>query len=156
MAGAARRGRPAPARPGRRPGSRHVAGRGMAEAAELRRQVAQYMDAGGFLAWSAAKGRYVILGAGRDAPGLAPCPECGAGQITVVRSRSTGKRFLGCTNYYGGCRASAPLLQRARVRALRRACAECGWPEVMFRYSSRQKWSRQCPNPRCPSRAPRP
>ena len=87
----------------------------------LRREIAQYMDRDGFVAFSA--GKYSILGTGTPAGGLVPCPACGAGQLRVVRSPGTGKRFMGCTNFYGGCTASSPLYQRARLRGTKTPCA---------------------------------
>ncbi|MDA7953720.1 MAG: hypothetical protein MPJ05_07920 [Nitrosopumilus sp.] len=117
----------------------------------LRREIAQYMDRDGFVAFSA--GKYSILGTGTPAGGLVPCPACGAGQLRVVRSPGTGKRFMGCTNFYGGCTASSPLYQRARLRGTKTPCASCGWPEVIYRYARTQKWSRKCSNISCPRSA---
>ena len=116
----------------------------------------QYYDAGGFLSWSAAAKKFVILGTNEPKGGLVPCPECGLGQLMVVRSKATRKRFIGCSNYYSGCGASSPLLQRARLRALKQPCPSCAWPMVIFRYTRNQKWTRQCSNVRCPTRAPPP
>ena len=145
-----RRGR---ARGAAKPRARHTAGSGKAAAESLRAEIRQYYDASGFLSWSAAAKRFIILGTNEPKGGLVPCPECGLGQLMVVRSRATGKRFVGCSNYYSGCGASSPLLQRARLRALKQPCASCGWPMVIFRYSRNQKWTRQCSNMRCPTRA---
>ena len=136
----------------RRPAQRSLAASTAGAADAFRREIRQYYDANGFLSWSAAKKKYVILGTNEPKNGLAPCPECGLGQLMVVRSKKTGKRFMGCSNYYSGCEASAPLLQRARLRALKSACAECRWPMVIFRYTRNQSWTRQCSNHRCPTR----
>ena len=122
------------------------------EAETLRRQLVQYMDSGGYVSWSAKKRRYMILGTSFTEGGLVPCPSCGIGQLLVIKSPRTGKRFMGCSNFYGGCDASSPLLQRARLRATKKACGTCAWPEVIFRYSSKQKWTRQCSNIACPTR----
>ena len=53
----------------------------------------------------------------------------------VIRSRTTRKRFMGCSNFYGGCKASSPLLQKAKLRATKSPCEVCKWPMVIFRYS---------------------
>lgn len=119
----------------------------------LKREVAQYFDAGGYLSYSARKKRFVVLGTNSPADGLTECPECRLGRLLVVRSPTTGKRFMGCSNYRGGCTASSPLLQKARLRTTRRVCDECGWPVVIFRYSRGQSWTRQCSNIRCSTRA---
>ncbi len=133
--------------------SRHIIRASKGRVETLRREIVQYYDANGFLSWSAAKRRYVILGTNEPAGGLAPCPECGVGQLMVIRSGKTRKRFMGCSNYYGGCKASSPLLQKAKLRALKRTCEACRWPLIMFRYSRRQKWTHQCSNHTCKTRA---
>src|SRR3712207_1584481 len=43
---------------------------------------------------------------------LGQCPLCKKGQLCIVRSRTTQKRFVGCSNYAGGCKATAPLPQK--------------------------------------------
>jgi DNA topoisomerase I len=85
------------------------------------------------------------------APGrtvLGSCPMCKEGKLWVVRSRKSGKRFVGCTNYAKGCRASAPLPQRGAIRASPKPCGSCGWPVVYVRLG-RRPW-RLCVNDRCP------
>ena len=136
-----------------KPRQRHTVGHGKRATEGLRADILQYYDAGGFLSWSAAAKKFVILGTSEPKGGLVPCPECGLGQLMVVRSKATRKRFIGCSNYYSGCSASSPLLQKAKLRALKQPCPACGWPMVIFRYSRNQKWTRQCSNARCPTRA---
>ena len=136
-----------------RHGDRHTVHATKEEAEGLRSRLVQYMDSGGYVSWSAKKRRYMILGTNSAEDGLAPCPSCGVGQLRVIRSPKSGKRFMGCSNFYGGCDASSPLLQKARLRATKKACKTCGWPEVIFRYSSKQKWTRQCSNIACPTRS---
>jgi len=79
---------------------------------------------------------------------LGGCPTCKEGKLWVVRSRKSGKRFVGCTNYPKGCRASAPLPQRGTIRTTMKPCASCGWPVVYVRMG-RHPW-RLCVNDRCP------
>jgi len=79
---------------------------------------------------------------------LGGCPMCKEGKLWVVRSRKSGKRFVGCTNYAKGCRASAPLPQRGTIKAALRPCRSCGWPVVYVRLG-RRPW-RLCVNDRCP------
>ena len=138
----------------RRPIQRHTTGHGKRAAVSLKAEIKEYYDAGGFLSWSAAAKKFVVLGTNEPKGGLVACPECGLGQLMVVRSKATRKRFIGCSNYYSGCGASSPLLQRARLRALKQPCRTCSWPMVIFRYSKNQKWTRQCSNVRCPTRNP--
>lgn len=81
------------------------------------------------------------------------CPICGIGKLTIIRSRKTGKRFVGCTNYKNGCRASAPLPARGIIKSTKKTCQSCGWPIVhVFFKGGRRPWS-LCLNPKCPSKA---
>lgn len=118
----------------------------------FRDQIEQYFDHNGYLSWSDRKKKFIILGTNKPKNGLVACPSCKIGTLMVIRSRSSGKRFMGCSNYYNGCKASSPLLQKAKLRATKIQCEECKWPIVIFRYSRKQKWSRQCSNYNCKSR----
>ncbi len=122
-----------------------------ATANALLSDVRQYMDDNGYLSWSERDKKYILLGTNSPKSGLVDCPECAIGRIIMIRSKSTGKRFLGCTNYANGCTASSPLLQKARLRVTKTPCDICRWPIVIFRYSRNQKWSRQCSNINCKS-----
>ena len=82
---------------------------------------------------------------------LGVCPICRTGSLRVVRSKKTGKRFAGCTNYLAGCRASAPLPQRGELRKTEKPCQRCSWP-VVHVVGGRSIW-RLCINPNCPSKA---
>ncbi len=121
----------------------------------LKNEIKQYFDKNGYLSWSSKKQMYIILGTNSPKNGLVDCPECRLGQLMVIRSNKTKKRFLGCSNYYNGCKASAPLLQKAKLRATKIPCKICSWPIVIFRYSRKQKWTRQCSNIKCESRIPK-
>lgn len=122
---------------------------------KMKNEIWQYYDKNGYLSWSGKKCKYVILGTNLPANGLVKCPQCHVGKILVIRSRQTKKRFMGCSNYHNGCRASSPLIQRGMVYATKVPCKTCSWPIILFRYSTRQKWTRQCSNIRCVSRVSR-
>ncbi len=78
------------------------------------------------------------------------CPICGTGQLMILYSRRTGKRFIGCTNYFKGlCKTSFPLPQKGTVKPARRNCRSCGWPLVQVRIKVRRPWM-LCFNPSCP------
>jgi DNA topoisomerase-1 len=81
---------------------------------------------------------------------LGGCPVCHTGQLKVIRSKKTKKRFVGCSNYGTGCRASAPLPQRGALRSTPRPCQHCGWP-VVYVTGGRYPW-RLCVNPSCPAK----
>jgi DNA topoisomerase-1 len=80
---------------------------------------------------------------------LGICPVCSKGSMMLMRSRKTGKRFVGCDNYKGGCRASAPLPQKGSLNFLGN-CEFCKWPIVESRMN-RSIW-RFCVNINCESR----
>lgn len=82
---------------------------------------------------------------------LGPCPVCKTGQLKMITSKSTKKRFVGCSNYASGCRASAPLPQRGTVKPTPRPCPTCSWPIVNVWTGRRYPW-RLCVNPDCPSK----
>lgn len=84
---------------------------------------------------------------------LDKCPVCSMGFLRVVVSRKSGKRFIGCSSFSKGCRASAPLPQKGTLKRTGKSCEVCGWPQVSIVYSSAgnhsQDWT-LCPNPDCP------
>jgi DNA topoisomerase-1 len=80
------------------------------------------------------------------------CPKCG-GQLVILRSKKTGKRFVGCSNYFQGkCNMAYPLPQKGTVKALGAACKGCGAPVVAAYFAGRKPW-RLCLNPQCASKA---
>ena len=115
-------------------------------------EITQYLDTNGFLSWSAKKKKFVILGTNSPKYGLVECPECKSGELVIIKSHTTKKRFIGCTNYYNGCKASAPLLQKAMIKGTKIKCEVCSWPTIFFRFSRKQKWQKQCANIKCNSR----
>ncbi len=81
---------------------------------------------------------------------LGRCPVCDTGELRVVTSKATKKRFVGCSNYQSGCRASAPLPQKGTIRATARPCEHCSWP-VVYVIGGRRPW-RLCVNMACPGK----
>ena len=118
----------------------------------FKNEINQYYDDKGFLSWSNKRHKYVILGTNSPKEGICECPECNTGQLMVIKSFTTKKRFIGCSNYSNGCKASSPLLQKAMLRVIKKKCITCAWPTIVFRYSRKQKWQRQCANINCESR----
>jgi len=79
------------------------------------------------------------------------CPQCD-GKLIILHSRRTGKRFIGCTNYFKGkCKVSFPLPQRGTVKPTGKTCKACGWPLLEVKERGRRPWM-LCFNPSCPSR----
>ncbi len=84
---------------------------------------------------------------------LGPCPVCKSGQLKMIRSKKTKKRFVGCSNYALGCRASAPLPQKGVIKTTPKACPHCSWPVICV-MAGRTPW-RLCVNPACPAKGER-
>ncbi len=84
---------------------------------------------------------------------LGPCPVCKNGQLRVITSKKTKKRFVGCSNYGSGCRASAPLPQRGTIRSTSKPCQHCSWP-VVYVMGGRSPW-RLCVNINCHAKGKR-
>jgi DNA topoisomerase-1 len=80
------------------------------------------------------------------------CPTCKNGKLLIIRSRKTGKRFVGCTNYFRGtCKTAFPLPQRGIVKPLRATCKSCSYPTVRVWQGGKHSWQ-LCLNPQCPSK----
>jgi len=81
---------------------------------------------------------------------IGQCPNCGTGQLMILYSRKTKKRFIGCTNYFKGiCKTSFPLPQRGTLKPTGNQCKECGWPTIQVRIKGKRPWN-LCFNPDCP------
>jgi DNA topoisomerase-1 len=87
------------------------------------------------------------------ATALGQCPLCKKGQLRMIRSRTTKKRFVGCSNYAGGCKAAAPLPQKGSIIITGRMCPTCGWPVVRVVFARNRKQWRICINMHCPSKS---
>jgi len=85
---------------------------------------------------------------------IGPCPRCRTGNLIIIYSRKSGKRFAGCTNFRNGtCQAAFPLPQHLYgVKPARRSCKVCQWPMVEVKPKEKRPWN-LCLNPDCPSKA---
>jgi DNA topoisomerase-1 len=90
-----------------------------------------------------------------DAATIGTCPTC-QGPLIIITSKTTGKRFIGCNNYFKGkCNTTYPLPQTGTVKPLAKPCT-CGAPIVSIYMRNRDPW-RICVNPKCPKKgAPKP
>jgi DNA topoisomerase-1 len=80
------------------------------------------------------------------------CPTCHDGKLVIVYSRKTGKRFVGCTNYFEGkCKTAFPLPQRGSVKPTGNVCRSCGSPTVRVWTRGKRPWI-LCLNPECPAK----
>ncbi len=64
------------------------------------------------------------------------CPSCG-GTLRKIKSRKTGKVFVGCSNY-PRCSTSFPLPQNNSVETTNMKCKVCGLPLVRVRFKNRR------------------
>ncbi len=70
------------------------------------------------------------------------CPVCGTGDLIIVYSRKTKKRFIGCTNYFkGNCKTSFPLPQKGKIISTKSKCKACGYPQVLVKFKDKKPWS---------------
>jgi DNA topoisomerase-1 len=83
------------------------------------------------------------------------CPKCQDGKLLILRSKKTGKRFVGCTNYFEGkCNAAFPLPQTGSVKPSTVPCKSCGYPIIRVWMRPRRPWN-LCLNPECPQKEPK-
>ena len=80
---------------------------------------------------------------------IGKCPKCG-GELKIIVSRRTGKRFVGCSNYKNGCDFSTPLPQRGIIKPLNKVCSTCGYPMISVQIG--KKFFNTCININCPSK----
>lgn len=69
---------------------------------------------------------------------LGTCNKCGKGELKIMHSRRTGKRFVGCSNY-PKCHNSFPLPQHGYVEVISRKC-KCGLGLIQVRAKGRRPW----------------
>jgi DNA topoisomerase-1 len=81
---------------------------------------------------------------------LGVCPVCKTGELRIIRSKATKKRFVGCSNYPSLCHASAPLPQKGTIKPASKVCEHCSWP-VVYVTRGRRPW-RLCVNLECPGK----
>lgn len=82
---------------------------------------------------------------------IGACPIC-KGQLLIITSKATGKRFVGCSNYAKGkCSTTYPLPQTGTIRPLAKPCPACGAPVVTVYVRGKDPW-RLCINPKCSSK----
>jgi len=80
---------------------------------------------------------------------IGSCPTCHSGKLIITYSKRTGKRFVGCTNFFvGTCKTAFPLPQRGYVKPSGKSCRGCGWMTVQVWLKGRRSWN-LCLNPRC-------
>jgi len=67
-----------------------------------------------------------------------PCPECGS-KLYVIRSRRSGKRFIGCSGMWKNkCRFGLPLPQLGVLTLLEKDCRECGFQLIQVKMKGKR------------------
>jgi DNA topoisomerase-1 len=82
-----------------------------------------------------------------DAIVIGECPVCRRGQLRIMKSWTTKKRFVRCSNYATDCKTSAPLPQRGAIRVAK--TCKCGWPIISVAFGRGKRWN-TCVNMQCP------
>ena len=96
-----------------------------------------------------------IKQAWQDERAIGKCPKCSDGQLVILRSKKTAKRFVGCSNFFEKkCNVTFPLPQFGTVKPLAGACLICGCPIVYILMRGKKPW-KLCINPSCPSKVER-
>lgn len=86
---------------------------------------------------------------------IGKCPNCKTGNLIIVYSKTTHKRFIGCTNYFKHtCNTSSPLPQKGSIKPTHRKCPTCQWPTIQARTLTNHPWI-LCVNPTCPTKQKR-
>jgi DNA topoisomerase-1 len=90
----------------------------------------------------------------RAAADLMQCPKCHKGEMRIIHSKRTRKRFLAC-DAYPNCKTTWPLPQHGKLIITKKIkCTDCGTPKISVKSVGRRAWQ-FCPNMECPGRAKR-
>jgi DNA topoisomerase-1 len=85
----------------------------------------------------------------RKSVAIGICPVCKTGELMIIRSRKTGKRFIGCTSFRNGtCSFSAPVPQTGVIQTTEKKCQICGFPIIVVRMKGKRPWQ-LCINNKC-------
>ncbi|MEM7821340.1 MAG: DNA topoisomerase I [Candidatus Aenigmatarchaeota archaeon] len=78
---------------------------------------------------------------------LGICPKCKTGELRILRSRLSGKFFVGCSNY-PNCKTGYPLPAGSNIQAVGSVCEKCNTPIIqVFRKGKRP--FKMCLDPNC-------
>ena len=78
---------------------------------------------------------------------IGKCPICKEGNLRVIFSKKSKKRFIAC-DAYPKCKTTFSLPQKGLVKSAEKQCPECGYPMVMVITKGRRPWI-FCINPNC-------
>ncbi len=86
----------------------------------------------------------------REKSKLGICPVCKKGNLRIIHSKKTNKRFIACDNY-PECKTTLPLPQKGTIEKADQICPICGYPMVILIRKGKRPW-KFCVNPNCKSR----
>ncbi len=78
---------------------------------------------------------------------IGKCPVCKKGNLRVIFSKKSRKRFIAC-DAYPKCKTTFSLPQKGLVKSAEKQCPECGYPMVMVITKGKRPWT-FCINPNC-------
>ncbi|MBI2542711.1 MAG: DNA topoisomerase I [Candidatus Aenigmarchaeota archaeon] len=84
---------------------------------------------------------------------IGTCPNCKTGELRMLFSKKSGKKFVGCSNYGTEikCTTTFPIPLKGQITPLNKACNDCSMPTIqVWRKGSRP--FRMCINPACKSK----
>jgi len=78
---------------------------------------------------------------------IGKCPKCQKGEMILIRSSKTKKRFLACSQYrVTGCNAMAAVPQKGLIK--KDSTCHCGWPILRIMFARKKFWT-TCMNRIC-------
>jgi len=82
---------------------------------------------------------------------ISKCISCKDGMLKIIHNSATGKRFVGCTEYFNNqnCTITFPLPQRGKIIKTDGICKIDSYPVITI-ITGRKPWS-LCLHPTCPS-----
>ena len=90
-----------------------------------------------------------LIKARREERRIGVCPNCG-GELRIIVSRKTGKRFVGCSNY-PKCKTAFPIPLTGKITPLNKTCDICGLPMIQVWRKGKRPF-RMCINHKCKSK----
>ena len=81
---------------------------------------------------------------------LGKCPACKEGNLRIIVSRASGKRFVACDKY-PECKTTFGIPQGGAIKPVKELCKDCGYPMILVLTKGKRPW-RLCLNPNCPSK----
>ncbi|MBI2544995.1 MAG: DNA topoisomerase I [Candidatus Aenigmarchaeota archaeon] len=91
-----------------------------------------------------------LIEARKVANKIGECPNCKIGELKIIYSKKTGKKFVGCSNY-PNCKTAFPLPGYGLIIPLNKSCEDCSMPMIQVVRKGRRPF-KMCVNPKCKSK----